>query len=180
MWETRFNPWVGKILWRRKWQPTPVLLPGKSHRWRSMVGYSPWGHKKSDTTEQLHSLTHWTHSGSWALVSAPFWPTSELSPELSILISKHLMGSSTWQNSKIFKPNTSKIKFMTIPQTCLPAFSVLVPESILLETPASIFTFLLVQTSKHLLNNTKLCSSSELFITNGRIPTQIKQEKETY
>ena len=40
-----FNPWVGKILWRRKWQPTPALLPGKSHGWRSMVGYSPWGHK---------------------------------------------------------------------------------------------------------------------------------------
>ena len=34
-------------------QPTPVLLPGKSHGWRSVVGYSPWGHKESDTTEQL-------------------------------------------------------------------------------------------------------------------------------
>ena len=40
--------------WRRKWQPTPVLLPGKSHRWRSVVGYSPWGCKESDTTERLH------------------------------------------------------------------------------------------------------------------------------
>ena len=49
-----FNPWVGKIPWRRKWVPTPVLLPGKSHGWRSMVGHSPWGHKESDTTEQLH------------------------------------------------------------------------------------------------------------------------------
>ena len=37
----RFDPWVGKILWRRKWQPTPVLLPGKSHGQRSIVGYSP-------------------------------------------------------------------------------------------------------------------------------------------
>ena len=37
--------------WRRKCQPTPVLLPGKSHGWRSLVGYSPWGHKESDTTE---------------------------------------------------------------------------------------------------------------------------------
>ena len=54
MQQTGFDPWVGKILWRRKWQPTPVLLPGKSHGWRSMVGYSPWGHKESDTTEQLH------------------------------------------------------------------------------------------------------------------------------
>ena len=40
--------------WRRKWHPTPVLLPGKSHGRRSLVGYSPWGHEELDTTEQLH------------------------------------------------------------------------------------------------------------------------------
>ena len=40
--------------WRRKWQPTPVVLPGKSHGQRSLVGYSPWGRKESDTTERLH------------------------------------------------------------------------------------------------------------------------------
>ena len=45
------------IPWRRKWQPTPVLLPGKSHGRRSLVGYSPWGHKESDMTEWLHTLT---------------------------------------------------------------------------------------------------------------------------
>ena len=49
-----FNPWVRKILWRRKWHPTPVLLPGKSHGWRSMVGYSLWGREESDTTERVH------------------------------------------------------------------------------------------------------------------------------
>ena len=49
-----FDPWVGKIPWRRKWQPTPVLLPGKSHGGRSLVGYSPWGRKESDRTERLH------------------------------------------------------------------------------------------------------------------------------
>ena len=38
-------------LWRRKWQPMPVLLPGEFHEQRSLVGYSPWGHKESDTTE---------------------------------------------------------------------------------------------------------------------------------
>ena len=43
-----------KIPWRRKWQPTAVFLPGESHGWRGLVGYSPWGHKESDTTEQLH------------------------------------------------------------------------------------------------------------------------------
>ena len=41
--------WVGKIPWRRKWQPTPVYLPGESHGQRSLAGYSPWGHKVSDT-----------------------------------------------------------------------------------------------------------------------------------
>ena len=40
----------------RNWQPTPVLLPRKFHGWRSLVGYSPWGRKESDTTEQLRSL----------------------------------------------------------------------------------------------------------------------------
>ena len=42
-----FNPWVKKIPWRRKWQLTPVFLPGKSHGLRSLVGYSPWGSKES-------------------------------------------------------------------------------------------------------------------------------------
>ena len=55
-----FNPWVGKIPWRRKWQPTTVFLPGESHEQRSLVGYSPWGHKESDMTEQLiHIHTYW-------------------------------------------------------------------------------------------------------------------------
>ena len=42
------------ILWRRQWHPIPVLLPGKSHGWRSLVGCSPWGHEESDMTERLH------------------------------------------------------------------------------------------------------------------------------
>ena len=58
--ETRFDPWVGKIPWKRQWQPTPVLLPRKSHGWRSLVGYSPWGREQSDTTERLWlSLYYW-------------------------------------------------------------------------------------------------------------------------
>ena len=39
---------------RRHWHPTPVLLPGESHGWRSLLGCSPWGRSESDTTEQLH------------------------------------------------------------------------------------------------------------------------------
>ena len=52
--ETWVQALVGKIPWRRKWQSTSVLLPGKSHGQKSLVGYSPWGRKESDTTEQLH------------------------------------------------------------------------------------------------------------------------------
>ena len=52
-----FDLWVGKIPWRRKWQPTPVFLPGESHGQRSLAGYSPRGRKESDTTEQLHTHT---------------------------------------------------------------------------------------------------------------------------
>ena len=52
-----FNPWVRKICWRRAWQPTPVLLPGEPLGQRSLVGYSPWGHKESDTTEVTEHST---------------------------------------------------------------------------------------------------------------------------
>ena len=43
-----FNPWVRKIPWGRKWQPTPVFLPGKSHGRRILAGSSPWGSKRHD------------------------------------------------------------------------------------------------------------------------------------
>ena len=45
------DPWVGKIRWRRKWQPTPVFLPGEAHGQRSQVDYSVYGHKESDMSE---------------------------------------------------------------------------------------------------------------------------------
>ena len=51
LWEIQVQSWVGKIPWRRKWQPTPVLLPGQFHGQMSLVGYSPWGCKESGTTE---------------------------------------------------------------------------------------------------------------------------------
>ena len=50
----RFDPWVGKIPWRRKWQPTPVFLPGKSHERRRLTGFSPRGRQESDMTEHAH------------------------------------------------------------------------------------------------------------------------------
>ena len=53
-----FNPWIGKIPWRRTWQPTPVFLPGESHGQRSLVGYNPWGCQESDMTEVTQRDTH--------------------------------------------------------------------------------------------------------------------------
>ena len=50
----RFNPWIRKLSWKRNWLPTPVLLPGKSHGQRSLVGCSLWGCEESDATERLH------------------------------------------------------------------------------------------------------------------------------
>ena len=48
-----FDPWVGKIPWRKAWQLTPVFLPGESHGQRSLKGYSPLGRKEADMPEQL-------------------------------------------------------------------------------------------------------------------------------
>ena len=70
-----FNPWVRKISWRRKWQPTPLLLPGKSHGQRNPVGYSPWGRKELVTTEQVHFSVYSCHLfliSSASLRSMPF------------------------------------------------------------------------------------------------------------
>ena len=52
----RFDLWVRKIPWKREWLPTLVFLPGKSHGQRSLAGYSLWGRKESDTTEQVHFI----------------------------------------------------------------------------------------------------------------------------
>ena len=52
--DTGFDPWAGKIPWRRAWQRTPVFLPRKSHGQRSLAGCSPWGHKELDTEHTHH------------------------------------------------------------------------------------------------------------------------------
>ena len=53
--DASFNPWVRKIPSNRKWQPTPVFVPGKSHGQRNLAGNSPWGCEESDTPEQLNT-----------------------------------------------------------------------------------------------------------------------------
>jgi len=54
----RFNPWLGKIPWRRKWLPTPVLLPGKSYGQKGLAGFCPWDCKESDMTKGQNTNTH--------------------------------------------------------------------------------------------------------------------------
>ena len=51
----RYNPWIGKISWRRKWQPAPEFMPGKSHGQRSLAGHSPGGCKESDMIEHIRN-----------------------------------------------------------------------------------------------------------------------------
>ena len=95
--KTKNHRFLGRLPWRRQWQPTPVLLPGKSHRRRSLVGYRPWGHEESDTTERLHfhfslsTFMHWRRKwkptpvflpgesqGWWSLVGCRLWGGTEL------------------------------------------------------------------------------------------------------
>ena len=70
-----FDPWVGMIRWRRKWQPTPVLLPGESHGRRSLVGYSPKSHKESDTLSDCTYTEQLKIKQTWENVSSNSWKT---------------------------------------------------------------------------------------------------------
>ena len=60
-----FDPWIGKIPWRRKWQPIPIFVSGGFHGQRSLVGYSSWGRKELDTTEATEHLD--LSCGTWDL-----------------------------------------------------------------------------------------------------------------
>ena len=63
----RFNPWFGNIPWRRKWQPTPVFLPKESRGHRSLVGYSPQGHKRVRHDWAINSLPGIEGQTEWKL-----------------------------------------------------------------------------------------------------------------
>ena len=76
-----FDPWVGKIPWRRPWQPTPVFLPGEARGQRSLVGYSPWGRKELE----------WLSTHAW-------WPLIMMRPDLHLLLRKQGMAKK-WKSS---------------------------------------------------------------------------------
>ena len=97
-----FNPWVRKIPWNRKWQPTPVFLTEKFHGQRNMAGYSPWDCEELDTTEQstativttvvtsiMSPLKHWQRSSPWPNSNQA--PLSSISTRFQLLdFSVHL------------------------------------------------------------------------------------------
>ena len=81
-------------LCRREWQPTPIFLPGESHRQGSLAGYSPWGQQESDTTEPLNnnnaesSFSNYS-SGRWKAVGQSQHPSLSLSLSVSLSRSGH-------------------------------------------------------------------------------------------
>ena len=102
-----FDPWLGKIPWRREWQPIPVFLPGMFHGQKSLAGYSPWGCKESDMAEQL---TLWLHVRVWVPVGIEemiLWSTlsrqgsQTRKGEVShLLVNKLLTTAGTWALSQ--------------------------------------------------------------------------------
>ena len=102
------DSWVRKIPWRREWQPTPVFLPGEFHGLRSLVGYSPWGYKESDTNKWLTLIIIWgnhitsdnstqallTLSMLYACISLCLWLSCSCWLEIWMQASDHFMISS--------------------------------------------------------------------------------------
>ena len=87
----RINPWVGKIPWRRAWQPTPVFSPVESHGQRNLVGYSPWGRTKSDMTKATQHAP--------VSLQRERKPKIQLCMQLCLLFHKHYHNSTLkWQH----------------------------------------------------------------------------------
>ena len=79
----RLDPQIGKIIRRRKWQPTPVFLPGESHGQRSLLGYNPWSHKETDTIEHPCMDDNYQLLSSWCFCSIyQFSPLAQSCPTL--------------------------------------------------------------------------------------------------
>ena len=163
-------------LWRRKWQPTPVFLPGKSHGQRSLGGYSPWGRKESDTTERLHFTS--------ALLTMPkpltVWMTINCGNQCQVLLnstsSVYTICATTSNQALIFKflkvqlkelllshSHTKVCSFHTEGYNFLPATLALLIQESQVSVPLIPSYFLIYQMhmryltlQKHLLQQTRL------------------------
>ena len=107
----RLDPWVRKILWRRKWQPSPVFLPGESHGQRSLGGYSPWGHKRLEHTlltkqQQSFGYASWAYQVSLAVKNLPDiamkHKTCRFDPRV-----RNIPWRREWQLTPVFLPGES-------------------------------------------------------------------------
>ena len=120
----RFDPWIRKIPWRSKWQPTSVCLPGKSHGQRSLVGYCPWGCKRVGqnlaTQQQQHPFSHLTHILIFVVLSMTYPFTfmvysfqQALNVSYSSYISRILLTAVSIflysSNSNLHSPQSSKV-----------------------------------------------------------------------
>ena len=114
MQETRVQSLGWKIPWRRKWQPAPVFLPGKSNGRRSLGGCSPWGRRESDTTKRLHFpllLLHWT-----TFLLRYYNPCICSRRELDIRLPCLMFFHNWYLQSKVTTPDLECILFLS----CLP------------------------------------------------------------
>ena len=85
-----FDPWVRRILWRRKWQPTPVFLPEKSHGQRILLGYSPWGCKELDTIWELNMQAPMHTHVQYMLALMEYWENTQSKISLNMLLGHKL------------------------------------------------------------------------------------------
>ena len=113
-----FGPWVGKMPWRRKWQPSPAFSPGEPLGQRSLVGYSAWGRKELYVTKPMYMYTLTRHGG------MPWEPTKQKyqgtdCPADSLDCSKYCTPSSTENTSSLpprrmqrkrFQPQKTELK----------------------------------------------------------------------
>ena len=115
------DPWVGKTPWRKKWQPTPAFLPGKSHGQRNLVGYSPWGCKELDPTEQLNTIP--SCMGTWDPSAPPAWSPSSLLFEPSLALLPLILNCLRWCHAHSWS------QFSVNPKICLQPRRLWAPDS---------------------------------------------------
>ena len=131
-----FHPWVTKIPWRRKWQPTPAFLPGKPP-WTEEPGelHSPWGHKESDTTESLYfvgRITALMADLSFQLLQRSRWYCVAQGPPIKTILSGRifqglrcylLLNGLSFLSRRVWTMQVSRIKQLL----CIPQFSRFIP-----------------------------------------------------
>ena len=107
----RFDPWVRKILWRRKWQPSPVFLPGKSCGQRSLGVYSPWGHKRLEhnllTKQRSFGCASCASLVSLAVKNLPAIAVSHKTCRFDLWVRK-IPWRREWQPTPVFLPGESQ------------------------------------------------------------------------